>query len=56
MIKKGFVFGPDGERQSAATALEQREITPLAPGGREGQAHQWCLRCTGPGDGCVLAA
>ena len=38
LIGEGFVFGPDGERQPAAAALEQRKTAPLEPGGREGLA------------------
>jgi histidine ammonia-lyase len=38
LIGEGFIFGPDGARQPAAAALEQRKIAPLKPGGREGLA------------------
>jgi histidine ammonia-lyase len=38
LIGEGFVYGPDQQRQSAATALRERNTAPLELSGREGLA------------------
>lgn len=38
LIGEGFVYGPDGERQPAAQALEARRVSPMEVRGREGLA------------------
>lgn len=38
LIGEGYVIGPDGQRQPAASALQQRQLQPLPLAGREGLA------------------